>query len=167
MLEQIRRNHRLSRWVLALCALLWLVAMLAGVRVRLMPWPEAAVTPEAVMEQAVLHDICTVVDGAAPPLGVADSPPASTPSLGSPAAAPAVGDHAGWHGEGPDSSHRHQDPDCLLCIALSPPATAALQVYKPPRPVQGPVWLAPAHFPPALQAAAPLPPRGPPASFHA
>jgi hypothetical protein len=155
MLEQIRRNRRLGYWVLALCAMLWLVAMLAGVRVRAMPWPDAS-TPEAsaaAMEQAVLHDICTVVDDAAPDPNARLSP---TP-----------GEHAAGHGSSSDASHSHQDPDCLLCIALSPPATVALQVYKPPRPVHGPVWLAPAHFPPALQAAAPLPPRGPPASFHA
>ncbi|WP_370680031.1 hypothetical protein [Comamonas sp. GB3 AK4-5] len=164
MLELIRRNRRLGRWVLALCAMLWLVAMLAGVRVRVMPWPEAAATtPEAAMELAVQHDICTVMDDAAQPLGLVDGQ--ATPNT--PAAAPSPGAHAGAHGDAPASSHSHQDPDCLLCIALSPPATVALQVYKPPRPVHGPVWLAPAYFPPALQAAAPLPPRGPPARFHA
>jgi hypothetical protein len=158
MLEQIRRNRRLGYWVLALCAMLWLVAMLAGVRVRAMPWPDAATAgaseaSTAAMEQAVLHDICTVVDDAAP------DPNASI--------SPAPDGHAAGHGSSSDASHSHQDPDCLLCIALSPPATVALQVYQPPRPVHGPVWLAPAHFPPALQAAAPLPPRGPPARFHA
>jgi hypothetical protein len=165
MLEQIRRNRRLGLWVLVLCAMLWLVAMLAGVRVRAMPWPDAA-TPEtsaAAMEQAVLHNICTVVDEANEAnegLG-ADAPQSTS------APASEMDGHAGMHGDAPASSHSHQDPDCLLCIALSPPATVALQIYKPPRPVHGPVWLAPAHFPPALQAAAPLPPRGPPASFHA
>lgn len=152
MLEHIRRNHRLSTAVLWLCASLWLVAMLAGVQVRApLQQGHAAGGPASV------HDVCiAVLDGD-------DTEQAAIARALLLAAEQAQvleeGEHGG-HGS-------HQSPECLLCMALSPPAVVAVHVYRPPVPRHGPGWQQPAHFPPAQQATAPLPARGPPPSFHA
>jgi hypothetical protein len=138
MLERIRRNRRLGSLVLAVFTMLWLVALLAGVRVRTVDLPSQAAA------LAMQQDICTTAVNAQPwTAQLADATAAN------------------------DSSHgSHHGPDCLLCIALSPPPQLLVQVYRPPAPIQARVWLAPAHFPPSWQATAPLPPRGPPLTFQ-
>ena len=52
MLEQIRCNRRLGTVVLWLCVVLWLVALLAGVRARAVPAPVVAVPLHAVADAA-------------------------------------------------------------------------------------------------------------------
>lgn len=152
MLEQIRRNRRLGTTVLLLCIALWLVALWAGVRVRAVSGPApvvAAMAPaSAVQSHAAAH-----VHGTH---AAHDSPHAAIPD-GGPAPEPAP-EHSG---------HGPHGPDCVLCIALSPPATVAVVVYRPPAPRQGLGWHAPARPPLSRLAAAPLPARGPPAPLHA
>lgn len=143
MLEHIRRNHRLHTLVLGVFAALWLVALLAGAQVRALPMLASAHAAPA----AMAHDLCMA-------LGEGMDLPQAADVVGAPPAA------APEHGS-------HHDPDCLLCLALSPPPVLAVVVYRPPVPQPGFDWLAPAHFPPSQQAAAPLPARGPPAPFHA
>ena len=165
MLEQIRRNRRLGTVVLWLCVVLWLVALLAGVRVRAVPAPVVAVPLHAV---AVADAACgdhAAQRGAA----VAAVSPASPASAhGADHGAHAVPAHDAALPPEPRHEHdSHHGPDCVLCIALSPPAAVAVVVYRPPVPHQGLDWRAPAQQPPSLLAAAPLPARGPPAPFHA
>lgn len=149
MLEQIRRNRRLGTSVLLLCVALWLVALWAGVRVRAMPGPApvaAMVAASATESHAAAH-----VHGTH---AAHDSPHAALPEA-APASAP---EHSG---------HGPHGPDCVLCIALSPPAAVAVVVYRPPVPRQGLGWHAPERPPLSRLAAAPLPARGPPAALHA
>ncbi|MBV7420655.1 hypothetical protein KW830_19535 [Comamonas sp. CMM03] len=158
MLEQIRRDRRLGTTVLLLCVALWLVALWAGVRVRAMPGPApmAAMAPASLAEAHGTghtggshgsHNAQQTHDSH-------DRHSAAEPDAGS-ASEPAH-EHGGHHG-----------PDCVLCIALSPPASVAVLVYRPPVPRQGLGWHAPAQPPLSRLAAAPLPARGPPAVFHA
>ena len=164
MLEQIRRNRRLGTVVLWLCVVLWLVALLAGVRVRAVPAPAVAVPLHAAADTAdtaygdhAAHRGAAVA--AASPAAAhdgADHGAHTVPAAGAPLTPEPSHEHDGHHG-----------PDCVLCIALSPPAAVAVVVYRPPVPRQGLDWRAPAQQPPSLLAAAPLPARGPPAPFHA
>lgn len=180
MLEQIRRNRRLGTVVLVGCIVLWLVALLAGVQVRALPVtvPVLATASAAAAQDVLDHTVCSAVAEGLD--GAADALQAVAPS-----GAPASPAHAGHASDGADSIHvadgmaaraedaaheghqGHHGPDCLLCIALSPPAAVAVVVYRPPVPRQGLDWRAPAQQPPSLLAAAPLPARGPPASLHA
>lgn len=154
MLEQIRRNHRLGTLVLWLCAALWLVAMLAGVQVR----GALAAAAHQDTAQPSPHDVCMAeVERDADTERDADAVHALHAAL-------ALADVPA---QAPQGHSGHQDPDCLLCMALSPPAVVVVPLYRPPVPQQGLDWLAPAHFPPSQQATAPLPARGPPAPFHA
>ena len=139
MLEKIRRNRHLGSVILALFAMVWLTALLAGA-VRL---------PNQAAFLAMQRDICTT---AAPTASINKQQPGTS----KPAATTAYDDfpHSGHHG-----------PHCLLCMTLSLPPQVSVQLYKTPVPIQGQVWLAPAYFPPSLQATAPLPPRGPPLTF--
>ncbi|MEG2999794.1 MAG: hypothetical protein RR855_04520 [Comamonas sp.] len=163
MLEQIRRNRRLGTVVLWLCAALWLVALLAGVRARAMPLPAptAAVALHPT-PHAAPHGAAAAADPA-PPAGAAVQQAAAAMDTAHPAADAA---HESAHASTQEHDGHH-GPDCLLCIALSPPAAVAVVVYRPPVPRQGLDWRAPAQQPPSLLAAAPLPARGPPAPFHA
>lgn len=166
MLEQIRRNRRLGTVVLWLCVVLWLVALLAGVRVRAVPAPVVAVPLHAVADAAdTPHEDHAAHRGAA----VAAVSPASPASAhGADHGARAVPAHDAALPPEPRHEHdSHHGPDCVLCIALSPPAAVAVVVYRPPVPHQGLDWRAPAQQPPSLLAAAPLPARGPPTPFHA
>lgn len=158
MLEQIRRNRRLGTTVLMLCVVLWLVALWAGVRVRAMPGGPAPVVTTAPASPAKVLGASHVhgAHGGQSTNDSHDSHRAVAPD-GGPAPEPA---HA-------HSDHGHHGPDCVLCIALSPPATVAVLVYRPPVPRQGLRWHAPARHPPSRLAAAPLPARGPPAPLHA
>lgn len=166
MLELIRRNHRLGTTVLWLCASLWLLAMLAGVQVRMpmQQWQSAGASV-SVSTLAPAQSGATGLTGAAvhgdrvAAAAMAAMQMASADVLASaPASAPA---HSDEH-----RAHDHHGMDCLLCMALSPPAVVAVPVYRPPVPGQGRAWWVPAHCPPAQQATAPLPARGPPSPIH-
>lgn len=151
MLEQIRRNRRLGTTVLLLCVVLWLVALWAGVRVRAMPGPApvaamAAASPTESHAAAHVHGTHAAHNSPHAVVSEGEAAPASAP------------EHSG---------HGPHGPDCVLCIALSPPAAVAVVVYRPPVPRQGLGWRAPERAPLSRQAAAPLPARGPPAALHA
>ena len=166
MLEQIRRNRRLGTVVLWLCVVLWLVALLAGVRVRAVPAPVVAVPLHAVADAADTPHRDHAAHRGAGVAAVSPASPASAHGAGHGAHAVPAHDAA----LPPELRHEHDShhgPDCVLCIALSPPAAVAVVVYRPPVPRQGLDWRAPAQQPPSLLAAAPLPARGPPAPFHA
>lgn len=152
MLENIRRRRRLHTVVLTVFALLWLVAMLSGARVRAMPLP------------GPLHDDVAMLDSMQHSLCVSDARQAASGAeyaawldevLNAPVSTPDAAEHSG-----------HEGPHCLLCIGLMGPPAFALQVVPYPVPAEGLAWKQPAHFPPALQISAPLPPRGPPATFR-
>lgn len=140
MLEQIRRNRRLHMVIFTVFTALWLVALLSGARAR---EPVASVDTLT----AAMHDsFCfSEVEGA--------------PS-GSERIALLLLESEQHHDSNPHSNH--QDPQCVLCIALSPPSVFTLQLAQYPEPAYLENWLLPPHFPPSLQVAAQLPPRGPP-----
>lgn len=152
MLENIRQRRRLHTVVLTVFTLLWLVAMLSGVRVRAMPMPVPMGGDTALA--AMQHSLC--ISDAALSAGDAEYAAWLEAALqGSDAPAP-----------DPDHSE-HAGPHCLLCVALMAPAAFALQVVPYPEPAHPHRWKQPPHFPPALQISAPLPPRGPPPLFLA
>lgn len=152
MLENIRQRRRLRTVVLTVFTLLWLVAMLSGVRVRAMPMP-VQMGGNAVLA-AMQHSLC--ISDAALSAGDAEYAVWLEAALqGSDAPAP-----------DPDHSE-HAGPHCLLCVAVMGPAAFALQVVPYPEPAHPHRWKQPPHFPPALQISAPLPPRGPPPLFLA
>lgn len=155
MLELIRRNHRLGTTVLWLCASLWLLAMLAGVQVR-MPMQSLHVAADPALGPSPGRAAHGAHGGHAAPAVRHTLQPAHRA-----AAAPAPA-HRDDHGD-----HDHHGMDCLLCMALSPPSVVVVQAYRPPMPRQGPVWQVPAHGPPSPLSTAPLPARGPPPTFHA
>ena len=147
MLENLRRRRHLHTVVLTVFTLLWLVAMLSGVRVRAMPMPVPLGGDTALL--AMQHSLC-VSDAALP---ASDTEHANGHAADAPTADPDHSEHAG--------------PHCLLCVALMAPAAFALQVAQYPEPAHPHRWQRPPHFPPALQISAPLPPRGPPVAIHA
>ena len=181
MLEQLRRNRRLGTVVLMGCIVLWLVALLAGVQVRALPVMVhgSAAVPAAAAQDLLDHAVCSVVpeglDDAEVALqafahsGAVESSPAH--AAHAPDSADSVQVADGTAASAEDAAHEghqgHHGPDCVRCIALSPPAAVAVVVYRPPVPRQGLDWRAPAQQPPSLQAAAPLPARGPPVPLHA
>ena len=152
MLENIRQRRRLHTVVLTVFSLLWLVAMLSGVRVRAMPMP-VPMGGDTVLA-AMQHSLC-ISDAA---LSAGDAEYAAWLEAASQTTdAPA-----------PDLDHsEHAGPHCLLCVAVMGPAAFALQVVPYPEPAHPHRWKQPPHFPPALQISAPLPARGPPLLFLA
>ena len=152
MLENIRQRRRLHTVVLTVFTLLWLVAMLSGVRVRAMPMP-VPMGGDAVLS-AMQHSLC--ISEAALPASDAEYIAWLEADLNATDAPPPDLDHS-----------EHAGPHCLLCVALMGPAAFALQVVQYPEPAHPHRWKQPPHFPPALQISAPLPPRGPPSLFRA
>ena len=149
MLERIRQSRRLHAVVVTAFALLLLVAMLSGVRVRAATAPATHET----LTQSMLHSLCLPQDAPAAAasqqqayeewlLSAFDTPPAT---------------HA--HDE-------HAGPHCVLCLALMLPPALRLQAAPYPVPHYRAPWLWPVLFPAAQPVRAPLPPRGPPASFR-
>lgn len=143
MLEQIRHNRRLHTVIFTVFTALWLVALLSGARVRGLP------TNSDTLAIAMHDSLC-----------ISEAEGATSSLLQMPLWVDAGVDQD--HGSNPHSNH--QDPQCLLCIALSPPPAWSLQLAQYPEPVYLENWRLPAHFPPSLQVAAQLPPRGPPVS---
>lgn len=119
MLERIRQSRRLHAVVVTAFALLLLVAMLSGVRVRAATAPATHET----LTQSMLHSLCLPQDAPAAAasqqqayeewlLSAFDTPPAT---------------HA--HDE-------HAGPHCVLCLALMlPPAGRSLSGAALPRTV--------------------------------
>lgn len=72
---------------------------------------------------------------------------------------------APWDAVATDSSHGPHTPDCVLCMALAPPAPWAADVHRPPVPSFHLKWRSlPAQLA-LLGVAAPPPARGPPLRF--
>ena len=139
MLEQLRHNRRLHTIVFMVFTALWLVALLSGARVR------GLATSSDSLAVAMHESLC---------ISEAEGAASTLVQMG----AQVDQDHS----SNPHSDH--QDPQCLLCIALSPPPAWSLQLAQYPEPAYLENWRRPAHFPPSLQVAAQLPPRGPPVS---
>lgn len=138
MLQRLRSRPRFSAVITAVFALLLLVASLAGVQVRVLAQPMAAV---------LAADICSV----------------NVPVLN---LVLAHADHQTSDDLLPDGSDSHAEhsahgADCVLCIAMALPLAFAADVHRPAAPAFHPQWQAQAaHSPQAT--GAPLPARGPP-----
>ena len=75
----------------------------------------------------------------------------------------------GAHGPGqeaPAGHAHHQDPDCLMCVALAAPPATVLAVSKPPAPIALPARKCQTAAAWVWRAMAPLPARGPPATRY-
>ncbi|MPM90717.1 hypothetical protein SDC9_137839 [bioreactor metagenome] len=136
MLEPIRQSRRLAAAVTAVFAVLLMVAMLSGVRVRAVTQHDGAHAQHAWMMAA---DICTSH-------GAVD--------VDLPAQAPLDADHAGHHGA-----------DCVLCIALAPPLPFEADVHRPSAPAYRMAWSLLGDGIPAAPRGAAFPPRGPPVAL--
>ncbi|WP_313301757.1 hypothetical protein [Diaphorobacter sp.] len=136
MLESLRNHRRLQAVFTVLFAVLLLVSMLSGVRARAV---DTGTSP-------AWADICSIEHGASAGERLVAISVEDIVLLESPA--PGVG---------------HHGPECMLCIALAPPATTAVLDYQPPMEGSGTGWesLCSTAFPVSLSRA-PLPPRGPP-----
>lgn len=149
MLERIRQSRRLHAVVVTAFALLLLVAMLSGVRVRAATAPATHET----LTQSMLHSLCLPQD--APAAAASQQQAYEEWLLSAFDTPPAI--HA--HDE-------HAGPHCVLCLALMLPPAIRLQAAPYPVPHYLAPWLWPVLFPAAQPVRAPLPPRGPPASFR-
>lgn len=143
MLEHLRQNRRIARAVTALFAVLLLVAMLSGVRVRAVTHQDGAADVHAL----VGADICSVGHGA----GGLDVAALATNGAGQ---VPDESSHQGHHGV-----------DCVLCIALAPQEGFRRDVHYPPVPPFRLAWSLLGDAIPAPSNGAPFPPRGPPTAL--
>ncbi|QMV73546.1 hypothetical protein HS961_12310 [Comamonas piscis] len=141
MLQRLRSRPRFSAVITAVFALLLLVASLAGVQVRVLAQPMAAV---------LAADICSVN---APVQDVARVH-----------ADHSIADDLLPEGRDSHSDHAAHGADCVLCIAMALPLAFAADVHRPAAPAFHQQWQAQAAHSP-LAPGAPLPARGPPLIF--
>ena len=154
MLERIRQSPRFTAVVTAVFALLLLVAMFAGAPVR-------ALVPALVATRVA--DICTTANSETVEATlVADAHQHDAVHVAQ------VRDETGDHASPADHSEHvgHHGADCVLCIAIAPPATLVADIHRPAVPPFHQRWQAlwsdSGYLP-----GAPLPARGPPAFMAA
>lgn len=141
MLQRLRSRPRFSAVITAVFALLLLVASLAGVQVRVLAQPIAAV---------LAADVCSV-NAPALELALAHGEHQTSDDLLADGSDPYAS----------HSAHSAHGADCVLCIAMALPLAFAADVHRPAAPAFHPQWQAQAAHRPQAPGA-PLPARGPP-----
>jgi hypothetical protein len=144
MLQRLRSRPRFSAVITAVFALLLLVASLAGVQVRVLAQPMAAV---------LAADICSV-NAPVQDLALVHVDHQTSDDL--------LPDGSDSHAD--HSEHSVHGADCVLCMAMALPLAFAADVHRPAAPAFHPQWQAQAAHSPQAPGA-PLPARGPPLVF--